>query len=84
MRLRNIGSNTTSLRQNVSFICYKNRMRAFQEIFFFEILGRKNLNLPHVFASKRENIAFLIFKKSPYFVMTLKNEKLSYVLPYGS
>ena len=84
MRLRNIGSNTTLLRQNVSYICYENRMGAFQKIFFFEILGWKNFNLPHVFASKRENIAFLIFKKSPYFVRSLKNEKLPYDLPFGS
>jgi len=35
MRLRNIGSNTTILGQNVSFIWYKNRMRAFQKILIF-------------------------------------------------
>ena len=35
MRLRNIGSNTTKLRKNVSYIFYKNRMRAFQKIFIF-------------------------------------------------
>ena len=63
MRLRNIGSNTTSLRKNVINICSNNRMRAFQKIFIVRDFRSEKPQFTSRFCVKTRKYRFFNFQK---------------------